>query len=247
LITEYKMIKTIEALIIVLILGGCSSVPTIEQNRSSVFGLIPFSEEVSSDLEIGKDINFHFLSVLQNEGITTVALNNELPINYQMAESPEVTIEPVGEDVVKKQLQELSTTRKMEGIIFGHIMQDLVTDMVYVIVRVYLVSDPEQYQTFGHRDAMGIKAQNVNPKIVKARLAQIGKQIKLWLKKQQSQTSQSSPPQSQPQQPAVPLVQPPQSQQPQEPADIVEKLGGSEPSHGKQQPSDDMVDLLGGE
>jgi len=263
------MIKIIVTWVMGFMLASCMNIP-IQQNppiipvtpegepaatsappkQSSLsYGFIPFSEEVSPDLEIGTGINFHFASQLHQEGIRTVPLSTQPPINYQMAESPEVTIEPVGEDAVKQQLQTVSTTEKLTGIIFGHIMQDLVKDTVYVIARVYLVNNPGHYQTFGHEDTMGIPLSQVSPQVIQDRLAQIAQQIKGWLKGQQAQAPQqpsSAPPvQPTPVQPSV--VSPPAVTTPQEPPkkDIVDELGGSELS--QPQPSNDVVELLGGE
>ena len=170
-----KMIKILVAL---LILSTGSLV-------YAEYGMIPFSKEVSPDLEIGKNIDFVFLGKLQELGITMKAFGEQPPINYQMAESPEVTIEPVGKDAVKQQLQTLSKTENLEGIIFGHIMQDFVKEMVYVIVRVYLVSGSEQYHTFGYEDAMGVKVPEVKPEVIKARFTKISGEIKPWLKAKQ--------------------------------------------------------------
>lgn len=190
-----------------------TGIPTVpKQNSLFYYGFIPFSEEVSPDLEIGEDINFRFVGKLQKAGITIKVFEEQQPINFQMAESPEVTIEPVGEDAVKQQLQTLLTTENLGGIIFGHIMQDLVKDTVYVIARVYLVNNPGQYQTFGHEDAMGIKVADVKPEIIRERVAQIAQQIR-GMKVQQPQTS--SPPG------ATPPQNPPQKN------DVIENLGGS--------------------
>ena len=238
-----KMIKILAAL---LILSTGSLV-------YAEYGMIPFSKEVSPDLDIGEDINFLFLGKLQAVGITIKAFGEQPRINYQMAESPEVTIEPVGEDAVKQQLETLSKTENLDGIIFGHIMQDLVKEMVYVIVRVYLVSEPEQYLTFGHKDALGIKVPNVKPEIINERFAQISEDIKTWLRAKQP-SSAATPQKSEPltSEPLVPESDTPAPQQPPltveteppvtkptnaEPVDIVKNLGGSE----------DLMYLLGGE
>lgn len=214
------------------------------------YGMIPFSKEISPDLDIGKKINFGFLGKLQDEKIKIRVFPEQPPINYQMAESPEVTIEPVGEDAVKQQLQTLSKTQNLAGIIFGHIMQDLVKDMVYVIVRVYLVSEPEQYKTFGHEDAMGIKVSNVKSEVIKERFTKITGDIKQWLKAKQSPPPKSNPPTTEPvseppeseadasaqQQPSVePPATKPANTEPVD--DIVKRLVGTE----------DLLALLDGE
>lgn len=159
------MKKIIRALIAVLTLSFGSLV-------YADYGLIPLSNEVHPDLKIGNDISSVFLGILRETGLKVQPVDQP-SINYQMAESPEVTIEPAGEDVVKQQLQALFTKQHLEGVIFGHIMQDLVKKTVYVIVRVSLVSHPEQYETFGYEEAMGIKVADVTPQMIRERLVQV--------------------------------------------------------------------------
>jgi len=142
------------------------------------YGLIPLSKEVHPDLKIGNDISFVFLGILQETGLKIQPIVDQPLINYQMAESPEVTIEPVGEDAVKQQLQTLFTKPHIEGVIFGHIMQDLVKETVYVIVRVSLASHPKQYETFGYEEAMGIKVPEVTPQMIRERFAQVATLLK---------------------------------------------------------------------
>ncbi|MEK8017973.1 MAG: hypothetical protein VSS75_013955 [Candidatus Parabeggiatoa sp.] len=255
--------KEIISAVMMLILTACVSLPPIPEHQptpqgggsfaDSNYGIIPFSEEVSSDLDIGKNVSAYFSEeVLQKQGLTTMLIQQAAPIGYQTAESPEVTIEPVTEDTIRQQLQALSAKNNLTGLIFGHIMQDLVKDVVYVIARVYLTTNPGQYQTFGQDEAMSIKVAAVKPKLIKERLAQVGQEIKQWL------SSQVQPP-VQPQQTQQPSLTPPQATE-----DIVDQLGGSQAPIERQSPNtqedivdklegsyiqspDDVVDSLGGE
>ncbi|MEK8017974.1 MAG: hypothetical protein VSS75_013960 [Candidatus Parabeggiatoa sp.] len=190
------------------------------------YGMIPLSLEVSPDLNIGNNISFIFSGILQQKAIKVRSFVDQPPINYQTAESPEVTIEPVAEDTVKQQLQGLSKQEKLDGVIFGHIMQDLVEEAVYVIVRVYLLNS-EQYETFGNEE--GIKVQDVKPEVIKERLEQIGGQIKQSLGKRESQhpSIQPSSPSKQPDLVTTRTQQPCQKKQ-KRVDDITVLLGASD-------------------
>ena len=168
--------KFIKLLVLTLTFSLCSLV-------YAEYGMISFSKEVSSDLKIGHDINFYFMGTLIKQGIMIQPLIDQVPIKYQSVKPSTMTIEPI----IKQDLQKFSTTQNLEGIIFGHIIQNVVKEKLYVVVHLYSVDSPEQYKTFGYEEVMGIKIQEMELQLIKVRLTQISEQIKHWLQEKQLQ------------------------------------------------------------